>query len=266
MPPSSSKQQQQTQQPQQQQPVPSPPSNGTTTNNNNNPAAAATTTTTTTTPLSEPFMMPPRPLSQKEQEQTRPPSAVLRTLPPMAAPPPPAPAGSPTPLSLLQHPSLLPLRVQTGADGRRSVVLPDGTPLLDGLSAHMPAAASPLPEPLAGAAPGRPLVLGLRSPTGAAAATTDAVVGVLRCQRFLSCARNKLWWMTPEWGTEAAQLPGETQFLLVELAEGGPYGLLLPLISDDTFRATLRPAAPAAARGGVLGGLLGGLTGNGSNR
>jgi hypothetical protein len=214
-------------------------------------AAADKPTTSNNTTI-----MPPRPLSQKEQELTRPPSALLRTLPPLAAPPPPPPPkGSPTPLSLLEHPSLLPLRVQTGADGRQSVVLPDGTPLIDSLSADMPVANS-LPEPLSGAAPGRPLVLGLRSPTGAARATTDAVVGALRCQRFLSCARNKLWWMTPEWGTEAAQLPGETQFLLVELSEGGPYGLLLPLIADDTFRATLRPARGTAGNG-LLGGILG---------
>lgn len=255
MPPSSSSSQQQ------QQAASNTAANAATTTNNTNTTTntinnASTTATTAT--------MPPRPLSQKEQEQTRPPSALLRTLPPMTSPPPPPPpAGAPTPLSLLQHPSLLPLRVQTGADGRRSVVLPDGTPLIDGLSADMPAAES-LPGPLAGAQAGRPLVLGLRSPTSSARATTDAVVGALRCQRFLSCARNKLWWMTPEWGTEAAQLPGETQFLLVELAEGGPYGLLLPLISDDTFRATLRPARGSGG-GGVLGGLLGGL-GNSTNR
>jgi len=181
----------------------------------------------------------------------------------MSAPPPPPPKGSPTPLSLLRHPSLLPLRVQTGADGRRSVVLPDGTPLLDNLSADMPTAQS-LPEPLTAASQGTPLVLGLRSPTGAARCAVDAVVGALRCARFLACARNKLWWMTPEWGTEAAQLPGETQFLLVELAEGGPYGLLLPLIADDTFRATLRPAR-GGIYGGNAGGLLGGLFGGNGN-
>jgi raffinose synthase len=129
----------------------------------------------------------------------------------------------------------------------------------------MPVAQSPLPARELASLPreGLPLVLGLRSAAGAAPrSTADAVVGALRCQRFLSCARNKLWWMTPEWGTEAAQLPGETQFLLVELGpEGkGPYGLLLPLISDGTFRATLRPAG-----GGSGAGVLGGLLGNGNN-
>jgi raffinose synthase len=62
----------------------------------------------------------------------------------------------------------------------------------------------------------------------------------VRCQRYLALARNKLWWMTPEWGTSLDAMPPETQFLLGELAAGGPYVLLLPLI-DDTFRATLRP-------------------------
>jgi raffinose synthase len=56
----------------------------------------------------------------------------------------------------------------------------------------------------------------------------------------LACARNKLWWMTPEWGSRGDQLPPETQFLLLELEEPGLYGLVLPLIDGD-FRGTLRP-------------------------
>lgn len=64
----------------------------------------------------------------------------------------------------------------------------------------------------------------------------------LNFKRLLACARNKLWWMTPEWRTDTWALPPETQFLLAEMAEGGPYALLLPLIDGD-FRATLRPAA-----------------------
>jgi len=47
--------------------------------------------------------------------------------------------------------------------------------------------------------------------------------------------------MTPEWGKTAADLPPETQFLLVEVEEGGPYAVLLPLIDSNTFRGTLRP-------------------------
>ena len=47
--------------------------------------------------------------------------------------------------------------------------------------------------------------------------------------------------MTPEWGKTAADLPPETQFLLIEVEEGGPYAVLLPLIDNNTFRGTLRP-------------------------
>ena len=64
----------------------------------------------------------------------------------------------------------------------------------------------------------------------------------LQCNRLLACARCKLWWMTPSWGTKAGDLPPETQFVLVELAKGGPYAVMLPLIDQDTYRATLRPS------------------------
>jgi hypothetical protein len=57
--------------------------------------------------------------------------------------------------------------------------------------------------------------------------------------RFMACARCKLWWMTPAWGTEVAEVPAETQFLLLELKHGAGYVALLPMISEDGFRATL---------------------------
>jgi hypothetical protein len=62
----------------------------------------------------------------------------------------------------------------------------------------------------------------------------------VRCKRYMALGRNKLWWMTPEWGSTLEGMPPETQFLLLELQEGGPYVLVLPLI-EDSFRATLRP-------------------------
>jgi raffinose synthase len=73
----------------------------------------------------------------------------------------------------------------------------------------------------------------------------------LNFKRYLACARNKLWWMTPEWGSSLHTLPPETQFLLLELDEGqqqpagsssssGRYAVVLPLIDGD-FRATCRP-------------------------
>ena len=62
----------------------------------------------------------------------------------------------------------------------------------------------------------------------------------LVCQRFLACARCKLWWMTPEWGSRALHIPPETQFALLQTADGGPYIIALPLIDNQTFRSTLR--------------------------
>jgi raffinose synthase len=68
----------------------------------------------------------------------------------------------------------------------------------------------------------------------------------IKFKRYLACARNKLWWMTPEWGSSLHRLPPETQFLLLQLEDDGSssskqrYALLLPLIDGD-FRGTLRP-------------------------
>jgi hypothetical protein len=49
--------------------------------------------------------------------------------------------------------------------------------------------------------------------------------------------------MTPEWGSRAADVPPETQFLLLMLGEAGPYVAMLPLLDSGQFRATLRPAS-----------------------
>jgi raffinose synthase len=71
----------------------------------------------------------------------------------------------------------------------------------------------------------------------------------LRCKRLLACARVKLWWMQPSWGSRGEDVPPETQFLLLELGPEGPYAIILPLICDApapdgrdgaAFRATLR--------------------------
>ena len=58
-------------------------------------------------------------------------------------------------------------------------------------------------------------------------------------RRFMACARCKLWWMTPAWGTNASEVPAETQFLLLELKDNAGYVVVLPMISADGFRATL---------------------------
>ena len=39
----------------------------------------------------------------------------------------------------------------------------------------------------------------------------------LRCRRFLALSRAKLYWMVPQWGASAEQVPVETQLLLLEL-------------------------------------------------
>jgi len=40
-------------------------------------------------------------------------------------------------------------------------------------------------------------------------------------------------------------IPPETQFLLLESEQGGPYVVFLPLIDNNSFRATLRPGGNA---------------------
>ncbi|GLI71623.1 hypothetical protein VaNZ11_016892 [Volvox africanus] len=96
------------------------------------------------------------------------------------------------------------------------------------------------------------VVLGLTSPVGPTD-LLDVVIGQLNFMRLLACARNKLWWMTPEWRTSTWALPPETQFLLAEMAVAGPYVLLLPLIDGD-FRCSLRP--PAKKSEGANGELV----------
>lgn len=62
---------------------------------------------------------------------------------------------------------------------------------------------------------------------------------LVSCHRLMACARVNRYWMGPKFGTSAKDIPLDTQFLLVELAENGPYALILPLV-DSGFRATLQ--------------------------
>nr|UAD82042.1 raffinose synthase 2 [Trebouxia lynnae] len=84
------------------------------------------------------------------------------------------------------------------------------------------------------------IVLGVVSAEGPVA-LHDINLGELHCSTFVSSARNKIWWMTPHWGSQAQDILPETQFLLLQTREDGPYVLLLPLIDSDLYRATLRP-------------------------
>lgn len=63
-------------------------------------------------------------------------------------------------------------------------------------------------------------------------------IGKLRCRRLLALARTKRWWMGPSFGSAAADVPAETQMLLLELEEGA-YALVLPLVHGGV-RATVR--------------------------
>eukprot|EP00884_Botryococcus_braunii_P019920 jgi/Botrbrau1/6611/Bobra.0189s0038.1 len=94
---------------------------------------------------------------------------------------------------------------------------------------------SPAPSPSPG------LVIGLKAANGQHSSFENAALGSLKFTRFLACARIKMYWMTPEWGSSAAEVPPETQFLLLML-EGGAYVAMLPLLDSGKFRVTLRPA------------------------
>lgn len=83
------------------------------------------------------------------------------------------------------------------------------------------------------------LVLGCRSDSGGNVDGIDIPLGQLKCRRFLSLSRCSLWWQSPTWGKHASEIPMETQFLLLELHDG-TYALMLPLIVDGKFRATIQ--------------------------
>lgn len=82
---------------------------------------------------------------------------------------------------------------------------------------------------------------------------------LLQGRRFLALSKAKQYWMVPAWGSSAAEVPIETQLLLLEaageLAEEGQgageavYALLLPLIDGNRFRGSLRPARCAGWMG-----------------
>jgi len=93
---------------------------------------------------------------------------------------------------------------------------------------------------------------------GATAEAADSLhvfsLGRFSETRFLCCFRFKLWWMTQRVGTRAAELPNETQFLLLEIKDEAVtdasgrchesilYVVLLPLL-DGSFRASFSGSA-----------------------
>ena len=82
------------------------------------------------------------------------------------------------------------------------------------------------------------LFLHSKNPNGESS-TFDTSLGQLAsCNRLVACARLTRYWMGPAFGKSAKDIPLDTQFLLVEVQEGGPYALVLPLLDGD-FRTSL---------------------------
>jgi raffinose synthase len=66
----------------------------------------------------------------------------------------------------------------------------------------------------------------------------ESQLGEIHCRNLLACARQTRYWMGPKVGKTSRDVPFDTQFLLVEVSENGPYVLILPLV-DNGFRASL---------------------------
>lgn len=70
-------------------------------------------------------------------------------------------------------------------------------------------------------------------------------LGTLREARFLACFRFKLWWMAQKMGNRGAEIPCETQFLIVESNPENQedmetlYSVFLPIL-EGPFRASLQ--------------------------
>ena len=89
-------------------------------------------------------------------------------------------------------------------------------------------------------------------------------LGVLRCERFLAAARVTRYWMGPAWGRAACDVPHDTQFLLLELAPD-VHVLLLPLLDEQGFRASLHGATGPGTAGSAGPGTAGtGTAGSGA--
>ena len=150
-----------------------------------------------------------------------------------------------SPISAIMSPAILPERglttePLTKQDSAFTVSISDGTLksssgaiILQGLPSEITSHSS---------SDGMSLILGAVSSSGATA-SLDTTLGQLTARRFMALGRTSLWWMSPAWGTPSTHpVPGETQFLLLQLADG-TCALMLPLLDAGKFRATLRPGA-----------------------
>lgn len=126
--------------------------------------------------------------------------------------------------------------IELDNDGRLRIGHTDGgITVMDGISSSIWSATRP-----AGCDDGKSNSLFLHTSHPKDKSEHEASVGrLLSCRRFLACSRVTRYWMGPKWGNQADSIPLDTQFLLIEVKEGGPYVLLLPLV-DDYFRASLQ--------------------------
>ncbi|GAB4822550.1 hypothetical protein N2152v2_009596 [Parachlorella kessleri] len=137
--------------------------------------------------------------------------------------------------------SPVPVETALQVDAKGDLVGPDGTVVLQQLTAD---------AQLRNHAGG--VVLGLACTSKEPAALLDVPLGKLPASsRFMALSKAKQYWMVPAWGSTAAELPIETQLLLLELGgsavaagEEPVYAVVAPLIDGNRFRASLRPARP----------------------
>lgn len=76
---------------------------------------------------------------------------------------------------------------------------------------------------------------------------SDIHLGVMKSYPFVALSRAKLYWLVPAWGCTSADIPVETQFLLLDLS--GWYAVFLPLIDSNTFTGSLRPSCENDSNG-----------------
>lgn len=95
----------------------------------------------------------------------------------------------------------------------------------------------------------------LRARGRAVRAGTINRVCIANPRRWFAMWRTGLYWMRPHVGTDLAEVPVETQFLLWQRTDG-TYGVLLPLIEGDV-RATVRGASDATLSFSIAGALPG---------
>ena len=106
-----------------------------------------------------------------------------------------APLFRPAPTS---KPALQKLRFTGG-----SLLTASGTPLLTELASSVNVRLDTQPD-------GTGMVIGMVEPQGRQVASLDVPLAALGARRFLALGRTSLWWMTPAWGSTAAEVGAQT--------------------------------------------------------